>query len=105
MATMSPDLLNARLSTDEVLGTDRPHHDLYTFECPGCGRLETRTSCCGHPCRLRGFVGRGQGRAPDEGQACLGISPGRLHCRGGAVVVAAHDAGRIRKNQCKELGI
>ena len=22
--------------------TEKPHHDLYTFECPTCGHLETR---------------------------------------------------------------
>jgi hypothetical protein len=25
-----------------VESTEKPHHELYTFECPGCGRLETR---------------------------------------------------------------
>jgi hypothetical protein len=25
-----------------IEGTDKPHHDLYTFECPRCGRIETR---------------------------------------------------------------
>jgi hypothetical protein len=25
--------------------TDKPHEDLYTFECPRCGHLETRTVC------------------------------------------------------------
>ncbi len=25
-----------------IEGTDRPHHDLYTFECPNCGHIETR---------------------------------------------------------------
>jgi hypothetical protein len=25
-----------------IEGTDKPQHDLYTFECPGCGNLETR---------------------------------------------------------------
>ncbi len=26
-----------------IEGTEKPHHDLYTFECPGCGHLEVRT--------------------------------------------------------------
>ena len=24
-----------------IEGTDRPHHDLYTFECSGCGDIQT----------------------------------------------------------------
>jgi hypothetical protein len=23
--------------------SDKPYHDLYTFECPGCGHVEVRT--------------------------------------------------------------
>jgi len=26
-----------------IEGTERPHHDLYTYECSGCGHIETRT--------------------------------------------------------------
>ena len=26
-----------------IEATEHPHHDLYTFECPVCGHLETRT--------------------------------------------------------------
>jgi DNA polymerase III alpha subunit (gram-positive type) len=26
-----------------IESAEKPHYDLYTFECPGCGRLETRT--------------------------------------------------------------
>jgi hypothetical protein len=26
-----------------IEGTDKPHHDLYTFECPRCGHITTLT--------------------------------------------------------------
>jgi len=26
-----------------IEATDSPHHDLYTYECPSCGHIETRT--------------------------------------------------------------
>ena len=25
-----------------IEGTEKPYHDLYTFECPNCGHLEAR---------------------------------------------------------------
>lgn len=34
---------NAAYRLVGIEGTNKPHHDLYTFECPGCGHLETRT--------------------------------------------------------------
>ena len=26
-----------------IEATEKPHHHLYTFECPSCGHIETRT--------------------------------------------------------------